>query len=189
LLNFAPLDKERKISLSMIDGFLKNSFDINNPIKKKSAKKKMTEKEERMRDAFNLYDRKGEGRIQTSDLGSVIRCCGNNPSQQQIKDLIEDFDPESTGFIDVNTFKTIMKKNVGSSNVKEDIKEAFKIFDKENSGYISVVELRHVLTTLGERLSNSDVDDFLKNAHIEKDGTINFDTFMKILLPQELKSN
>jgi calmodulin len=147
----------------------------------------MTATEEKIREVFDYFDRKGEGKIQTLDLGSAIRCCGSNynPSQQLIKELIEDFDPESSGYMNFETFKEVMKKNPGYSNVKEDIKEAFKIFDKENTGYISVIELKHVLTTLGERLSNSDVEDFFKNASIEKDNTINFDTFMKLLSPEE----
>ena len=42
------------------------------------------------------------------------------------------------------------------------------MFDKDGSGYIGVGELRYVLTSLGEKLSDDEVDELLKGVATEK---------------------
>lgn len=49
-----------------------------------------------------------------------------------------------------------------------------RVFDKDNDGLISSSELRHVMMNLGERLSEADVDDMIKDADMDGDGMINY---------------
>lgn len=48
------------------------------------------------------------------------------------------------------------------------------VFDKNNDGLISSTELRHVMTNLGERLSDEEVDDMIKEADMDGDGMVNY---------------
>lgn len=61
-----------------------------------------------------------------------------------------------------------------------DLCRFFRVFDKNNDGMISSVELRHVMTNLGERLSEEEVDDMIREADLDGDGMVNYDG--KILL-------
>lgn len=49
------------------------------------------------------------------------------------------------------------------------------MFDKNNDGLISSNELRHVMTSLGERLSEEEVDDMIKEADLDGDGQVNYE--------------
>ena len=60
--------------------------------------------------------------------------------------------------------------------------EAFKIFDKDGTGVISSHELRHVITTLGEKLTEEEADELIREADIDGDGTINYHEFVKIMI-------
>lgn len=51
----------------------------------------------------------------------------------------------------------------------------FRVFDKNNDGMISSNELRHVMTSLGERLSEEEVDDMIKEADMDGDGMVNYE--------------
>ena len=48
------------------------------------------------------------------------------------------------------------------------------MFDKNNDGLISNSELRHVMTNLGEKLSDEEVDDMIKEADLDGDGMVNY---------------
>lgn len=59
---------------------------------------------------------------------------------------------------------------------KKKIKQFYcRVFDKNNDGLISSNELRHVMTSLGERLSEEEVDDMIKEADLDGDGMVNYE--------------
>ena len=51
---------------------------------------------------------------------------------------------------------------------------AHTVFDKDGNGSISGAELRQVMTNLGERLTDDDVKDMIREADIDGDGEINY---------------
>jgi calmodulin len=65
---------------------------------------------------------------------------------------------------------------------QEEIEEAFKVFDKDGNGYISAAELRHVMTSLGEKLSEEEVDEMIREADVDGDGQINYQEFVKMMV-------
>lgn len=56
----------------------------------------------------------------------------------------------------------------------QELREAFMVFDKDGSGKISSAELRHVMTNLGEKLTDEEVDEMMKEADINGDGEIDY---------------
>lgn len=46
----------------------------------------------------------------------------------------------------------------------------FKVFDKDGNGFISAAELRHVMTNLGEKLTDEEVDEMIREADVDGDG-------------------
>ncbi len=66
---------------------------------------------------------------------------------------------------------------------EEEIREAFKVFDKDGNGFISANELRHVMTNLGEKLTDEEVDEMIREADLDGDGQINYEEFVKMVCP------
>ena len=54
-----------------------------------------------------------------------------------------------------------MKK---SKDQNKDLQEAFAVFDKDNSGKISAAELRHVISNIGEKLEEDEIEDMMLEA-------------------------
>ena len=52
------------------------------------------------------------------------------------------------------------------SNTTEEFIRGFQVFDKEGNGFIGAGELRYVLTQLGEKMSDEEVDELLKGVQI-----------------------
>lgn len=50
-----------------------------------------------------------------------------------------------------------------------------RVFDKDGNGLINAAELRHVMTNLGEKLTDQEVDEMMKEADIDGDGQLNYE--------------
>ena len=48
--------------------------------------------------------------------------------------------------------------------------------------FISAPELRHIMTNLGEKLSDEEVDEMIREADIDGDGQINYEEFVKMMM-------
>ena len=60
-------------------------------------------------------------------------------------------------------------------NPDEELREAFRVFDKDGDGFISAAELRIVMTSLGEKLTDKEVEDMLNEADANNDGKIDYE--------------
>jgi calmodulin len=86
------------------------------------------------------------------------------------------------GTIDFPEFLTMMARKMKDTDSEEEILEAFKVFDKDGNGFISAAELRHIMTNLGEKLSDEEVDEMIREADIDGDGQINYEEFVKMMM-------
>jgi calmodulin len=68
-----------------------------------------------------------------------------------------------------------------ASQSADEIIAAFKVFDKNDTGRISIAELRHIMTNLGEKLTDEEVDEMLKEADADGDGTCDYVKFVEIM--------
>ena len=73
-------------------------------------------------------------------------------------------------------------KQTSNEEAVAEIRQAFKIFDKDGSGTVNAAELRHVMTNLGEALTEEEVDDLLAGADIDGQGQLNYEDFIASLL-------
>uniref|UniRef100_A0A8D0G6Z3 Calglandulin n=1 Tax=Sphenodon punctatus TaxID=8508 RepID=A0A8D0G6Z3_SPHPU len=132
-------------------------------------------------EAFSLFDKDGDVCITTKELGVVMRLLGQNPTQAELQDMINEVDTDGSGTIDYPKFLSMMARRVRDSDGEEEIREAFRVFDKDGNGYVSVAELRHVITNLGEKLSDEEVDEMIKEADGDRDGQVNYEEFVRML--------
>jgi calmodulin len=116
-----------------------------------------------------------------------MRSLGQNPTEAELQDMINEVDADGNGEIDFPEFLTMMARKMKDTDSEEEIKEAFKVFDKNGDGKISAAELRHVMTSIGmlyflmceligvgEKLSDQEVDEMIKEADTDGDGEINY---------------
>ncbi|KAK6633811.1 hypothetical protein RUM43_001402 [Polyplax serrata] len=134
------------------------------------------------REAFNLFDKDGDGNITTKELGTCMRSLGQNPTEAEISDLICEVDVQGTGLIDFSSFVLIMAKKVKDVDNEEELREAFRIFDKEGNGFITAAELRHIMMNLGEKLTEEECDEMIREADVMGDGNINYEEFVTMMM-------
>ena len=67
-----------------------------------------------------------------------------------------------------------LKNRVKWNRVNWDL-TIFRIFDKDDDGLISVDELRHIMLSFGEKMTEKELDEMISEANCDKDGHIDYD--------------
>ena len=86
--------------------------------------------------------------------------------------MINEVDADGNGTIDFPEFCTSFGEDEG--RLRGGAQGAFRVFDKDGNGFISAAELRHIMTNLGEKLTDEEVDEMIREA-IDGDGQINYE--------------
>ncbi|KAL3474600.1 hypothetical protein BJX99DRAFT_231295 [Aspergillus californicus] len=133
------------------------------------------------KEVFNLFDKDGTGDITASELGEVMHSLGQNPTDTELQDIIDELDVDRTGTIDFEEFLVMMSRKVKGGDPEAELREAFAVFDRDNSGTIDADELRQVLRSIGEGVSDEDVDDMLREADVNGDGSIDYQEFVRLM--------
>jgi calmodulin len=69
----------------------------------------------------------------------------------------------------------MMVRKMSHNDNEDELKEAFRVFDKDGDGFISYPELKIVLKTLGEKLTDEEISSMVKEADLNNDGRISYD--------------
>ena len=75
------------------------------------------------------------------ELGTIIRSFGTNPTEGDLKDIINEVDLDGNGELDFEEFLHLMCWKMKDTNVEEELIEAFKVVDSNQNGKISESEL------------------------------------------------
>jgi len=131
------------------------------------------------KEAFALFDKRGNGRIPSSSLGDLLRACGQNPTNGEVDELVRGVKSD----LDFESFLKILNRPNGFREPGEpqEFVRGFQVFDKDMTGYIGVGELRYVLTSLEEKLTNEEVDELLKGMDVKGD-QVNYVDFVKMIM-------
>ena len=124
---------------------------------------------------FDMFDTDQSGRISSAELGQVMEQLGQNPTEADLHAMVSEVDADGDGEINFEEFLMMMAKKENSDN--DEIRAAFEIFDKNQDGFISPTELRTVMESLGEVLTEADIETMMKGADQNGDGQVSFDEF------------
>ncbi|KAJ0306674.1 hypothetical protein COL5a_006033 [Colletotrichum fioriniae] len=147
------------------------------------------------KEAFSLFDKRGNGRVAIDSLGDLLRACGQNPTLTEIRDLEKNVGGDSmiARAVDFETFQRILNRPGGfrDPGEPEEYCRGFQVFDKDMTGFIGVGQLKYILTNLGEKMSDDEVDELLKAVDTSS-GQVNYtgkpSSFSMLVASQALKT-
>jgi len=102
--------------------------------------------------AFDIFDEDGGGDISTRELGRVMKILGQNPSPQQLQQIVLEVDQDGSGTIDFDEFLIMMVMQMQDEKKGEDIeelKDCFRVYDEDDDNFIDFAEFADALRTCG----------------------------------------
>ncbi|KAG0492728.1 hypothetical protein HPP92_006126 [Vanilla planifolia] len=134
------------------------------------------------RETFSLFDMDGNGCITVDELATIMQSLGQNLTEEELKSMINEVDDNRNGTIEFVEFLSLMSRQIKETDAEEELKEAFNVFDKDRNGFISASELSNVMMGLGEKLTDEEVSQMIKEADLDGDGQVNYDEFVRMTI-------
>ncbi|XP_056281414.1 myosin light chain 1, skeletal muscle isoform [Pseudoliparis swirei] len=137
------------------------------------------------REAFGLFDRVGDSKVAYNQVADIMRALGQNPTNKEVNRLLgmpnaEDMIAKRLEF---EGFLPMLQTIINSPNKAgyDDYVEGLRVFDKEGNGTVMGAELRIVLSTLGEKMCEAEIDALLAGQE-DENGCINYEAFVKHIM-------
>ncbi|KAL1691133.1 hypothetical protein GGG16DRAFT_54266 [Schizophyllum commune] len=140
-----------------------------------------------VKDAFESFDRDGNGMITVDELRGVMHSLNRRPTDEQIMEMIDKVDVDGDGRVNFREFLMLMGADASffrpddmvvdgaPSAAEKEIKEIFRSFDKNGDGTVSVNELKEILESFGTRLSQGQAEAMINAADTNGDGVVGYE--------------
>lgn len=133
------------------------------------------------REAFQMFDKDNDGVITSTELGDLMRSLGQQVTETEVNDLLNEVDIDGNGTIELNEFIEMMRRPVPDDGSDEELRAAFNAFDADGNGFISHSELKNVMLSLGEGLTDGEIMEMIIEADLNGDGLIDFEEFKNMM--------
>lgn len=131
--------------------------------------------------AFKLFDRNDEGIITKQTLTDLMKELGQEPTAQEIEDMINEVDADGNGKIELDEFITLMSRNIEKHDTEAEYRELFSIFDQKSQNKIGRDDLKKVLLTIGEDVTDQDIDEIMQEADLDGSHFITYEEFVRMM--------
>merc|ERR1719268_693393 len=137
------------------------------------------------REAFGLFDRVGDNKVAYNQIADIMRALGRNPANKEVAKLLGNPSAEdmTSKRVEFEGFLPMLQTIINGPNKAafEDYVEGLRVFDKEGNGTVMGAELRIVLCTLGEKMTETEIDALMQGQEDES-GCVNYEAFVKHIM-------
>ena len=142
---------------------------------------------------FTLFDKNADGYVNTSELGTMIRGLGFNPTEREVAEMQKDVDPNNTGGFDKNSLISLIARKPKQEDSLQKMIEALQIVGTDSSQdtgeknpRMTVEIFQSVMTTngkeTGENLLDHYVTEIIADSKLFYEGFIMIEDFAQYLM-------
>uniref|UniRef100_A0A3B4VJR9 Myosin, light polypeptide 3, skeletal muscle n=1 Tax=Seriola dumerili TaxID=41447 RepID=A0A3B4VJR9_SERDU len=136
------------------------------------------------KEAFGLFDRVGDSQVAFNQVADIMRALGQNPTNKDVTKILGNptADDMANKRLNFDAFLPMLKEvDALQKGTYDDYVEGLRVFDKEGNGTVMGAELRIVLSTLGEKMSEPEID-ALMTGQEDENGSVHYEAFVKHIM-------
>jgi len=130
---------------------------------------------------FGLYQKKGTEDVETKNLDQLFKAMALHIDDEKLKDWADEMDEEAVGQIDWLKFKILFERKLKEDEEEKELKEAFRVLDSQKKGVIPVSDLRWILKSLGDDITEEEIEDMIAETDTDGSGTVDYEEFKSLM--------
>ncbi|XP_053674368.1 troponin C, isoallergen Bla g 6.0101-like [Anopheles nili] len=142
-----------------------------------------------LQDAFNAFDIEKKGSISLEVIGTIMELLGYALSEEELKEVMEDYDEDESGQIEFSEFIELASNYVEPEEdydvLRAELREVFMMYDKDGTGFIPVNSFKQILRELDGAVPENELDDIVEEIDADGSGTVDFEEFMGVMTGEE----
>ena len=103
-----------------------------------------------------------------------------HPPDEEVKSIIRDVDTDGNGSVEFLEYCNLVKMIDLGEQTEDELKDAFMLWS-EGRKVISTAEMHKAMTTLGDKLSEDEFKEFMKDADSDANGNIDYEEYKRAL--------
>nr|CAB3267146.1 troponin C, body wall muscle [Phallusia mammillata] len=139
--------------------------------------------------AFEVFTADSDdGTITIKELGTVMRILGQTPTDQELKEMVDEVDMDGSGTIDFEEFCLMMYRQMQADQEakiperdEKELSEAFRLFDLNGDGFIEWDELKEAMEGTGECIEKWEVDEMMNDGDKNQDGMLDYEEWLNMM--------
>jgi calmodulin len=137
--------------------------------------------DEEAKQIFALFDKDDDGKIPLAEAGSLLRALNRAPSETELKALSTHFAQDHLTLEQLPTLLSLFPP-LDSAQAQAELLAAFRVLDRESQGHIAAAELKRLLMSVGEKLSETEAEELIGMGEPDANGYISYEKFVTKLV-------
>eukprot|EP00300_Choanocystis_sp_HF-7_P037091 c53089_g1_i1.p1 GENE.c53089_g1_i1~~c53089_g1_i1.p1 ORF type:complete len:164 (-),score=41.43 c53089_g1_i1:177-635(-) len=136
------------------------------------------------RDTFRLLDSDKDGFISRGELHSLFNKIGQRVTDKDIDYMLQELGTPGRSGLSFEEFMAMLGDWLANKNSQQILSEVYSTF-KNAAGKVMLADMRTVLESFGERLSDEEFAELIKGVEVAADGSLSLEAFTRVLAKED----
>ena len=130
--------------------------------------------------AFILFDKDKDGLVSRHELKKILATLGSPTTDDQLIKLLCIVSNPPPEDLDFDQFMTLFARRDTYHPVEKNLL-FFEILDLHDKGFVTIEMAKHVLMNMGDKMTEDQVEEWMKEADHDGDGVVNREDFLRAM--------
>ena len=132
------------------------------------------------KEAFKIFDKDNDNKLNKEEARYAYMALGWNFSEDELNSIMQNHAKDN--LLSFESFSNYLFERSKDAEIEEEIMETFAEMDKDGDGKINSKDLKYLLYSIGEKFSDEEIEEIIKETTSTKDGYFSYKDMVKLIL-------